>query len=211
MSPLNKLNYRDLVQGRRHVQHAHQDSAYDGIGFVFRQSVSESVVDVGHLEPFDRVVNDVRHESDIFDAEASFVDAFLEDELEDAVLFFIKSSSELLHHPDVSEELRSERAVSQNGFTDDAQVSVDECKDFLFRFCVHFGDAFHFLRKERQLFFNDGIVNLLFVSEVGVERSPPAPGSLRDVVHRGCFKPVLGKKFACNFNESLSGLGDWHR
>ena len=111
MSPLNKLNYRDLVQGRRHVQHAHQDSAYDGIGFVFRQSVSESVVDVGHLEPFDGVVNDVRHESDVFDAEAPFVDAFLENELEDAVLFCIKSSSDLLHHPDVSEELRSERAV----------------------------------------------------------------------------------------------------
>ena len=104
-----------LHDGRRHVKYAHYDAFHNGVGLVLRQAHAQAVVDVWHFEPLYRVVHDVGHESYVFDAEASFVNALLQHLLQDAVLFYVKSFAHLFYHPDVAEELCAQCAVACHG------------------------------------------------------------------------------------------------
>lgn len=92
-----------LHDGRRHVKYAHYDAFHNGVGLVLRQAHAQAVVDVRNFEPLYRVVHDVGHESYVFDAEASFVNALLQHLLQDAVLFYVKGFAHLFYHPDVAE------------------------------------------------------------------------------------------------------------
>ena len=147
-----------------------------------------------YLQPLERVVHNLGRFPNITYSEHPFIVPILQNGFQVMDLFPVESFSHVLHLPDIPEEDSPKGSITGNHLLYCIQTSESQQDKLLIGRHIAGNHLLQPAIQNVQFRLDNGLVNILFAPEVGVQGPPTATRCLGDIVHGGIIDPFSGEK-----------------